>query len=332
MLKAGKLPEEVLVRSVLGQIGHRREEVLSGPAVGADCAVLKTDPDEVLLFSTDPITGASHGIGGHSIHITANDLSAAGAEPVAVLLTVLVPESTDEAEIGEMMRSAEEACASLGMEILGGHTEITDAVTKPVISVTGIGKCKKERMLKPENVRGGMDVLVTKWIGLEATAILAADREADLAGKISPEVLERAKGFSAYLSVVPEAGIALENGVVLMHDITEGGILGALWEAAEVGGAGLRIDREKIPVREETREICGLFGADPLRIMSSGSMLMIAEDGEKLVGELKKAGIPASVIGKTVDTGERVLTEEGRETALAAPEPDELYAALRKQI
>ncbi|MBR2561532.1 MAG: AIR synthase family protein [Eubacterium sp.] len=328
-MQEGKLPEEVLVRSVLGQIKHRRQEVLYGPGVGADCAALQTDPDETLLFSTDPITGTAHGIGGHSIHITANDLAAAGAEPVAVLLTLLLPEGIEEADVAEMLADAERVCADLNMEILGGHTEITSVVNRPVITATGIGKCRKDSLLMPGNVHPGQDIIVTKWIGLEGSAILAADRESMLSERVSKETLETAKGFLKYLSVVPEARIAVKNGAVLMHDITEGGIMGALWEVAEFGNTGIRIVKSDIPLREETRRICAAVDADPYRIMSSGSMLIIAENGTNLVEELERAGICASIIGKTIQKKDRILVDGNEESELQSPEADHLYVALK---
>ena len=145
-MKIGKLPEPVLIRSVLKQVKHRREEVLVGPAVGQDCAALEVGEDEVLVMSTDPITGTAKDLGHHSIHITANDLAAAGADPVGVMLTVMLPDTVEEPEIRKMMQDAEETCEKLHMEILGGHTEITNVVNQPLISVTGVGKMKKENL------------------------------------------------------------------------------------------------------------------------------------------------------------------------------------------
>lgn len=327
-MRTGKLPEEILVRSVLQQIGHRRKEVLCGPAVGADCAVLQTSPDEVILLSSDPITGAVKGIGGHSIHITANDLAAAGAEPVAVLLTVLLPPGTEEAEVREMMRSAEEVCAELQIEILGGHTEITPVVSQPVISVTGIGKCERKDLMQSGSVKPGQDIVVSKWIGLEATAILARERAEYLRGKIPDEMIREAASFSKYLSVVPDAAAARKSGAVLMHDITEGGLRGALWEVAEAGQTGLEVDLESVPIRPETKKICEAFAVDPLQVMSSGSLLIIAEDGVKLVQALRDSGIPSSVIGRTTEKKDRVLRYADTAAALSSPEPDALYTAL----
>lgn len=152
-MKIGKLPEPVLIRSVLKQVKHRREEVLVGPAVGQDCAALEVGEDEVLVMSTDPITGTAKDLGHHSIHITANDLAAAGADPVGVMLTVMLPDTVEEPEIRKMMQDAEETCEKLHMEILGGHTEITNVVKQPLISVTGVGKMKKENLRTVSQIR-----------------------------------------------------------------------------------------------------------------------------------------------------------------------------------
>ena len=327
-MRTGKLPEDMLIRSVLDQIGHRREEVLYGPAVGADCAVLETAPGEVLLLSSDPITGAVKGIGGHSIHITANDLAAAGAEPVAVLLTLLLPPETTEEEVRGIMYDAENICAQLRIEILGGHTEITPVVSQPVISVTGIGKGAKKDLLKAANVRPGMDLVVSKWIGLEAAAILAQECGEFLRGRVPDEMIAEAASFSKYLSVVPEALAAKKNGAVLMHDITEGGVLGALWEVAEAGHTGLEIDQAAIPVRKETQEICRAFSIDPLQVMSSGSLLIVAEDGVKITEALRQDGIPSAVVGRTTQSEERILRCGDTVSELTPPEPDALYTAL----
>ena len=219
-MKIGKLPEPVLIRSVLKQVKHRREEVLVGPAVGQDCAALEVGEDEVLVMSTDPITGTAKDLGHHSIHITANDLAAAGADPVGVMLTVMLPDTVEEPEIRKMMQDAEETCEKLHMEILGGHTEITNVVKQPLISVTGVGKMKKKNLRTVSQIRPDQDIIVTKWIGLEATTILAKEKEDELKKRFPAVLIDTAKDFDQYLSVVPESRIAVEHGVSSMHDIT----------------------------------------------------------------------------------------------------------------
>ena len=327
-MKIGKLPEPVLIRSVLKQVKYRREEVLVGPAVGQDCAVVQVESDEVLVMSTDPITGTVKDLGSHSIHITANDLAASGAEPIGVMLTVMLPDTVEEPEVKKMMQEAEATCKKLNMEVLGGHTEITNVVRQPLISVTGVGKIKKSRVITTLQVQPEQDIVVTKWIGLEATTILAKEREEELRKRFSAGIVDTAIGFDQFLSVVPESRIAMEHGVTAMHDITEGGVFGALWEMASGAGVGLEVDLKKIPIRQETVEICQYFDLNPYQIMSSGSMMIAADDGHELVRKLEKAGIHAAVVGRTNAGNDRILRNGEDVRYLDKPQPDELYKVL----
>lgn len=327
-MKIGKLPEPILIRSVLKQVKHRREEVLVGPAVGQDCAIVQVEPDEVLVMSTDPITGTVKDLGSHSIHITANDLAASGAEPIGVMLTVMLPDTVEEPEVKKMMQEAEATCKKLNMEVLGGHTEITNVVRQPLISVTGVGKIKKSRVITTLQVQPEQDIVVTKWIGLEATTILAKEREEELRKRFPAGIVDTAIGFDQFLSVVPESRIAMEHGVTAMHDITEGGVFGALWEMASGAGVGLEVDLKKIPIRQETVEICQYFDLNPYQIMSSGSMMIVADDGHELVRKLEKDGIHASVVGRTNAGNDRILRNGEDVRYLDKPQPDELYKVL----
>lgn len=327
-MKIGKLPEPVLIRSVLKQVKHRREEVLVGPAVGQDCAVLQLEPDEVFVMSTDPITGTVKDLGSHSIHITANDLAASGAEPVGVMLTVMLPDTVEEPEVRKMIQDVEAVCQSLHMEVLGGHTEITNVVHQPLISVTGVGKLKRSRMITTRQIQPDQDVVVTKWIGLEATTILAKEKEEELRKRFPGGIVDTAIGFDRLLSVVPESRIAMEHGVSAMHDITEGGVFGALWEMASGAGVGLEVDLKKIPIRQETVEICQYFDVNPYQIMSSGSMMIVTDDGYELVRKLEAAGIHGAVVGRTNSGNDRILRNGEDVRYLDKPQPDELYKVL----
>lgn len=324
-MKIGKLPEPVLIRSVLKQVGHRRNEVLVGPSVGQDCAVMEIGEGEVFVLSSDPITGTTKDIGRHSVYITANDLAASGAEPIGIMLTILLTPDTEEVQLKEMMRDVEETCKALNMEILGGHTEVTDVVKQTLISLTGVGKIKKENMLTTSYVKVGDDLVVTKWIGLEGTSIAAKEREKVLLENFAPSFVETAKKFDQYLSVLPEAKIAEEWGVSAMHDITEGGIFGALWEMGSGSGVGLDIDLKAIPIRQETVEVCERLGLNPYLLMSSGSMMIAVKDGHGLVRKLKQAGIEAAVIGKATEGNDRILRNGEDTRYLDKPQTDELY-------
>ena len=203
-------------------------------------------------------------------------------------------------------------------------------VNQIVISVTGVGKAKEGRVISTAGVKPGMDIIVTKWIGIEGTAILAKEKEAVLRERYSQPFIDKAKELDRYISVLSEAATAVKSGVAAMHDVTEGGIFGALWEIAEASGVGLEIDLKKIPLKQETVEICEFYGINPYELISSGSMLMAAEDGNGLVMELEKAGIPAVVIGKATDSNDRVLLNEEERRFLEPPKTDELYKALSK--
>lgn len=324
-MKVGKIPESVLKRSVFKQIHTKRSEVLLGAGVGEDCAAVKLADDEMFVMSTDPITGTATDIGNLAIHITLNDLASAGAEPVGVLLTILLPENSEEAVLKETMAQIEIACAEANVQIMGGHTEVTKAVNQPLINVCGVGKAKVGKLVSTAGAKVGDDIIVTKWIGLEGTSIIAKEKEQELLSRYPAQLVEAAKNFDKYLSVLPEAASAVKSGVSAMHDVTEGGIFGALWEMAEASGVGLEIDLKKIPVKQETIEVCEFFGINPYELISSGSMLMAAPDGNTLVRELEKQGIHAVVVGKAVAGNDRVLINDDETRFLEPPKTDELY-------
>ena len=324
-MKVGKVPEAVLKRSVLKQIRTNRPEVLLGASVGEDCAAVALQEDEMLVLSTDPITGTAKDIGHLAIQITLNDLASAGAEPIGVMLTFLLPEKLSEAKLRTMMEQAEAAAHAANVQIMGGHTEVTRVVNQPVISVVGVGKAKKGRLISTAGARPGMDVIVTKWVGLEGTSIIAKEKEEELLTRYPQALVDAAKEFDAYLSVLPEAAVAVESGVSAMHDVTEGGIFGALWEMAESAGVGLEIDLKKIPIRQETVEVCEFFDINPYELISSGSMLMAASDGNGLVRALAAANIPAVCVGKVTEGNDRVLLSGEERRFLEPPKADELY-------
>ena len=329
-MKIGKVPENVLKRSILKKIDNKRSEVLIGAGVGEDCAYLQLKEDEVFVLSTDPITGAKEDIGLYAIMVSANDIASAGAEPVGVMVTALLPEETTEEDIKKIMDDLSASCKEINIQIMGGHTEITDVVNKPVLSITAVGKVKKDKMVVTSGAKPGDDVVLTKWIGLEGTSIIAKEKEDELLKKFPSRYVYDAKNFDKYLSVVPEAATAVKSGVTAMHDVTEGGIFGGLWELAESSGVGLVIDLRKIPVKQETIEICNYFDINPYELISSGAMLMTSEDGNKLVLDLAKEGIEAAIIGKCTDNNDRVLINGENKRFLEPPKTDELYKVICK--
>lgn len=324
-MEVGKVPENVLKRSVLKKIFNKRPEVVLGAGIGEDCAAVQLAEDEQFVISSDPITGTVEDIGKLAVQVTVNDLSAAGAEPIGILLTILLPEGTREIKLKQVMADVSAACTAANVQVMGGHTEVTKAVNQILLSVTGVGKVKAGRLISTAGAKAGMDFVITKWIGLEGTSIIAKEQEERLKEKLPVSLIRDAKNFDQLLSVQAEAAVAVEHGVKAIHDITEGGVFGALWEMSEASGVGCEIDLKKIPIKQETVEICEQFGLNPYKLISSGSMLMATEDGVGLVQALQQQGIHAVIVGKATDSNDRVILNDGERRFLEPPKVDELY-------
>ncbi|TJX15864.1 AIR synthase [Tissierella creatinini] len=327
-MEIGKVPNEVLEKIVFSTIKYKRKEVLVSSAIGEDNGIIDFGED-VCVVSTDPITGATKDIGSLSIHISCNDVSTSGAEPIAVLLTILCPPKTTEEELQQIMEDASLAAAELNVEIMGGHTEVTDAVNKVVISTTVIGMQKKDKLPDHASIKAGDKVAITKYIGIEGSSIIAKELEKQLSEILGPDKVSQAKSLDKYLSVVKEGIIAGKYKAKYMHDITEGGVYGALWEASIATKKGILIHEDKIPILDITKDICQLLKIDPYRLISSGSMVIIIgdEDFNRLSTDLKANGINITAIGEITENGVYYVRNEAKYEILP-PGSDELYRAL----
>ncbi|MFV0515882.1 MAG: AIR synthase family protein [Aminipila sp.] len=333
MLKAGKLDSELLERIVFDKITYKSSDVLVRPGIGEDCAVVDFGQYECVM-STDPITAAISEIGRLAIHITCNDIASNGVKPLGIMLAVMLPLGTTEEEIATIMGQASETAEKLGVEIIGGHTEITPAVNTPVIVSTAIGKDKKGKSQKAHSVKPGDYILMTKYAGIEGTGIIACDFEDQLKDVCSKEELSMAKNFLKEVSVVREGIIAGNIGVGGMHDITEGGVLGAVWEMCQISKNGCELWLDKVPVKDVTKKICKKFDINYLRLISSGCMLIIApeENKKKLEEALREKDINISCIGqiKELSYGIKAIKEDGKTIVeISPPESDELYKVVK---
>ncbi|MBQ2900407.1 MAG: AIR synthase family protein [Agathobacter sp.] len=324
-MKAGKLKESILKRSILKQLHKRRDDVMVAPAVGGDYGAISVNEDMAVVLSSDPITLTKDAIGSSAIMAACNDVACSGAKPMGISVTMLLPTSYNEEELRELMKDFDAACENCGVDIVSGHTEVSRAVKEPLVVATAMGTVLKKDMLHSSNVRPGMDIVATKWVGLEGTAILANEKEEQLRTRYAQPFIDKAKIFRQMMSIIPEAAVAVQSGASAMHDVSEGGIFGALWELAESAGVGLEIDLKKIPIRQETIEICEFFDLNPYKILSGGCLLIATEDGNGLVMELEKAEIPAVIIGKATDSNDRVLINEDERRFLETTQTDELY-------
>ncbi|HEY8342424.1 MAG TPA: AIR synthase family protein [Calditerricola sp.] len=328
----GKLPPELLQRFVLQRTGTRRPEVRLGAALGEDAAALDLGGD-LCVAASDPITGAGRQAGWLAVHVNCNDIAATGAEPVGILLTVLLPEGATAADLEDIMAGAEEAARETGCQIIGGHTEVTPGLPQALVIATALGRAPRDRLVSSGGARPGDEIILTKWAGLEGTAILAVDFPDELAVRgVDAATLESAARLGRWLSVLPEARIAASHGAHAMHDVTEGGVLGAVYELLHASSVtcgrelGCQLEAAAIPVRPETSAICAALGADPLRLIGSGALVVATDRGDALVEELAAAGIPAARIGRVTAGGGRWVAGAGGERhPLEPPAGDELW-------
>ena len=327
-MKIGKVSESVLKRSILKEIKNTREEIIIGAGVGEDCAVLALKTEELLVVSTDPVTAAKQDIGRLAVNHAVNDLAASGAKPVGILISALLPADITEEDIKAMMRQVNETCETLGIAVIGGHTEVTGAVNKPILTVTGIGKTVKDGVCLTRAAKPGQDLVITKWVGLEGTGIISKEKEAELVKRYPISFIREAQQFDKYLSVLKDAEIAVLHGVSAMHDVTQGGIFGAVWEMAASSKVGVEIDLKKIPIKQETVEICNFYEINPYELISSGSLLIATDNGHDLVRALEQEEIPAAVIGKTTAGNDRIVTNDGEVRYLEPPKTDEIYKVM----
>lgn len=298
-METGKLSSENLQEMIIDQIKPIHSDILIRPGVGEDCSAVAFG-DFACVLSTDPITGAASEIGRLAVHINCNDIASAGVKPMALMLTILVPPSTTQDELNMIMKQATEEASKLGVDIIGGHTEITTAVTRPLVSATALGKQLKDKIVTSSGAEIGDTVIMTKNVALEGTGILAYDKENDLENVLSDEELQTAKDMLNDISVIKEGIAAGEYGVSSMHDVTEGGVLGAVWEICEASGLGCDIDNDSLPVHEVTKKICKHFKLDPYKLISSGCMLITVNESRTsgLMDILAESNVSASVIGK----------------------------------
>jgi len=308
----------------MDSIQYKREDVVLRSGIGEDCAGIRYG-DEVCLLTTDPITGAANEVGRLAVHISCNDIASNGAAPIALLVTILAPESTTEEDLKLIMTQAHEEASKLNVEIVGGHTEITNAVSRIVVSTTAIGKQPIGELFSNSNIQIGDLLVMTKSAGLEGTGIIAYEKD-DLKDVLDANEIKEAKNMLDHLSVVKEGIIAGKVGVTSMHDITEGGLLGAVWEVCEGVDLGAIIQYEAINIPEVTKKICNHYNINPLRLISSGTMLMTVSPDKKdeLLDTLKEDGIVCSVIGE-ITNKDVYLERRGRLAYVTPPDSDELY-------
>lgn len=323
-MEIGKLPNEVLNSLILNKIHNNRKEVLVRPSIGEDCGAVDFG-SEICVISTDPITGTENQIGTIAVNVSLNDIASSGAEPIGLMVTMLIPPDATTSNVENVIEQLARSASKANVDIIGGHTEVTDAVNRFVINITAIGKTFNRTMIKTSGAKPGDDLILTKFAGLEGTSIIAFDHEKELMGILGKEIVDNAKKLINDISVINEGMIAAKHGAHAMHDVTEGGVMGAIWEMCQASGCGAKVFKNEVPVLKETKLICEYFKIDPLKLISSGCMLIAAENGLNLIEELNNEGINAVIIGKITENKSIVLSTGLQDIMIPPPESDELY-------
>ncbi len=315
-LPTGKLPADLLT-ALLARVPRDDARVIVGPGIGQDAAVIDMS-DHYLVAKTDPITFATDDIGWYAVNVNANDIACMGARPKWFLATALLPAGRADAAMAEtILAQILDACAALNIALVGGHTEITYALPRPIVVGAMLGEVAKDKLVSSAGARVGDIVLFTKFAPLEGTALIAREKEDDLRARgFADDFIARTKNFlrEPGISVVCEALIAADAGLATaLHDPTEGGIATGLWELAHASRVGLEIDEDAISFAEEGRALCAAYGLDPLGVIASGSLLLTTptDKTDHLINLLASANIRCTAIGRIVPREEGVTLRRG---------------------
>jgi len=317
ILPPGKLPSSLL-RRLLASHDTPDPSVLVGPGVGVDAAALAVG-DTVLVLKTDPITFASEDAARYLVNVNANDIACLGAAPRWLLVTALLPEGkTTPALVETQFRQLRDACAQTGISLVGGHTEITLGLDRPILVGQMLGETAQDRLLRPGGAQPGDRLLLTKAIAIEGTALLARELRARLLPLVGAAIVDRAADLlrDPGISVVRDANLLLDaGGVTALHDPTEGGLATGVRELAGASGCGAFVNADVVPILPETAAITGALGLDPLGLLASGSLLAAVrpEAVPAALAAADAAGLPTTCIGKLTPPaqGFTLLVQDG---------------------
>ncbi len=328
-LPIGKI-EPKLLGKLLSGIPAKDPRVRIGSRIGDDAAVIDFGRT-YLIAKTDPITFVADEIEWYSVNINANDIAVMGGVPKWFLATVLLPEGkTTESDVKRMFKNLVSSLKKLNITLCGGHTEITPNLDRPLIIGQMLGEVEKNKLIDKKSIRAGDLIILTKGIAIEGTSIIAREKEKTLKKKFGKEFTERAKSFIKRpgISVIRDARAAMESGrVSAMHDPTEGGLLGGLYELALLSKTGFTIDSDSIYIYPQCETLCRKYNLDPLRLIASGALIVISppKDAGKIIKNIRKRRIRADIIGEvtSLNKGYKII-KDGKTYPVVTPITDEI--------
>ncbi|MCS6769026.1 MAG: AIR synthase family protein [Candidatus Caldarchaeum sp.] len=321
-LPVGKLPENVLKNHVLRYRGYPRGDVVLWPGFGEDAGAVRASKN-VYVLSTDPITGSKNFIGWLSVHASANDVAVSGASPEWFSSTIILPKGSRPRDLSQITRQIHSACRQLRVAIVTGHSEVAPYVSEPTVVGHMIGRLVAGKLVTSHGARPGDHIIMVKSAGLEGTAIIASDYPNVLKKKgLAMNIISRARRMIRRTSVVEEALAFASAGVSAMHDPTEGGLIGGLYELAQASKVGFYVDKSKVLIDPVVAKTCDALKLDPLRLISSGTLLATSPRLSRKTLEKTEA----RVIGKIVERKRGMLLfSNGREERIKGPVQDELW-------
>ncbi len=327
-MNTGKISESIYKRSVYKTIHtktYQGDDTMDGAGLGADCATLAFD-DVTMITAQAMATGKDVTVGARALHHAMNHLAVMGHTDAKVTLSVLMPEGLREVKLRNMLEVLVAHASTMGVEIANTEVHVLPGLVKMVVNCTMAEAFLAVEDICMENAKPGQDLIMTKWIGLEGTVALVGEKLTQLETRYPLQLLEQAADFEKHLSIIEEAATAIKSGATAMHVVREGGIFGALWEFAQRSGVGLVVDLKRIPVKQETIEVCEFFDINPYELLSGGSLLIAADNGMDIVAALQQQGIEAAIIGKVNDSNDRVVINGEEKRFLESAKHDEFYS------
>lgn len=334
-MKTGKVSEVILKRSVLKLLKNRGMKQKYTPVISLDAGRLEFDGSTDLLFAIASMQGNQFGLIESVFHRALNNIYAKGGEPIAVSVALTLRSYADEKELKEYSKELNRLSILHSVPVISGETMVGDGVTKNTITIHVTGKVSKQliTMDKQELIEDSMkeyQIVMSKYIGLSATKLLIESKEEKLRERLTESFLAGGKKLGEFLSIQKEMSVSKDFNILCSHDVSEGGIFAGLWEVGESLQCGLEISLDSILLRQETIEVCEALDLNPYLLYSGGCALFVTTQGQALVEAFEKEGIPASVIGKTTNTSDRIVRKEDEIRYLEPFKGDEIYKGLSK--
>ena len=325
-MRLGKITENALKRSVLKQLRTEFKKETSA-AVGTDCAFSSRNKQ---TYSTIvPVTVSVQDAAYYGVVKAVNGLVSQGIKADHVEVSVLLPADAEEPTLKRIVADAIIGAKACGVVYAGGHSEVTRAVNRPVITVSAVGHAENASCaLANSHGKPGESLVITKWVALEGTAMLASEKYDELTTRYPAPLIDDARGFKNFLFAGEEMDIAIKAGISSCHDLSNGGVFAGLWDLAARAGCGFKVDLKAIPLRQETVEICEFFTINPYELMSGGALLMTTDSPEKLVSELEEKGIPAAIVGELVEGNDKIIVNGEESRFLESPQADQILNVL----